>query len=105
MRSGEKRTIIRGNGTLEDEAAMKPARIIAAAAAALATVFYAAVCYHSVEEIHYLKSFYPREFTVEEAFYASGVELVKVLITGLPVGIFVLACALYATRGADKKGN
>jgi hypothetical protein len=36
-------------------------------------VAYVAVCLHSVQEIHYLKSFFPRHFTVEEAFYASPV--------------------------------
>jgi hypothetical protein len=46
--------------------------IIAIAVAALT-----AICYHSIEEIHYLKSFFPGEFTVEEAFYASAVELIK----------------------------
>jgi hypothetical protein len=49
----------------------------------------AAVSWHSVEEIHYLKSFYPKQFTVEEAFYASGVELIKVLLVGLPVFLAV----------------
>lgn len=54
------------------------------AATALSVIIVSAVCWHSVEEIHYLKTFYPKQFTVEEAFYASGVELVKVLIISLP---------------------
>ena len=54
----------------------------------------AAVSWHSVEEIHYLKTFYPKEFTVEEAFYASGVELIKVILVGLPL-CFVIGLGLY----------
>ncbi len=54
-----------------------------------------AVCWHSVEEIHYLKSFYPQQFTVEEAFYASAVELTKVLIISIPfLLLIVVAIAL-----------
>jgi hypothetical protein len=60
-----------------------------------------AVCWHSVEEIHYLKSFYPHQFSVEEAFYASAVELIKVIIISFPfffmVGIGI--CLLYYLRG------
>jgi hypothetical protein len=48
-------------------------------------VVFLAVCLHSVEEIHYLKSFFPEKFSVEEAFYASAVELIKILIIGLPI--------------------
>jgi hypothetical protein len=58
-----------------------------------------AVCWHSVQEIHYLKTFYPKQFSVEEAFYASAVELVKVIIISLPFtlaatcGIWLLCCS------------
>lgn len=45
---------------------------------------YGAVCWHSVEEIHYLKSFFPDQFTVEQAFYASAIELIKIVIIGIP---------------------
>jgi len=44
-----------------------------------------AVCWHSLEEIHYLKSFFPKQFTVEEAFYASALELIKISIISLPL--------------------
>lgn len=54
-----------------------------------------AVCLHSVEEIHYLKTFFPRTFTVEEAFYASGIELVKVLIISIPLSLVVALCIVY----------
>jgi Na+-driven multidrug efflux pump len=47
-------------------------------------VIVSAVCWHSVEEIHYLKSFFPQQFSVEEAFFASAVEFIKVLIIALP---------------------
>jgi len=47
-------------------------------------VIVSAVCWHSVEEIHYLKSFFPQQFSVEEAFYASAVEFIKVLIIAVP---------------------
>ena len=43
-----------------------------------------AAAYHSVGEIHYLKSFFPREFSVQEAKDASVVELVKVVIITIP---------------------
>jgi hypothetical protein len=65
---------------------MKPLKrvwILSAVAAGLAVI--AAVSWHSVEEIHYLKSFYPKSFTVEEAFYAAGVELIKVFLIGFPL--------------------
>ena len=39
-------------------------------AVAISVVIVFAVCWHSMEEIHYLKSFFPKSFTVEQAFYA-----------------------------------
>ncbi len=56
---------------------------------ALSIIVVSAVCWHSLEEIHYLKSFYPRQFTVEETFYASAVELIKVMIVSLPFFLIV----------------
>ena len=56
----------------------------------ISVVIVFAVCWHSLEEIHYLKSFFPKSFTVEEAFYASAVELVKVLITSLPFVLLII---------------
>ena len=53
---------------------------------------YSAVCLHSVDEIHYLKSFFPGEFTVEEAFYAAAIELIKVIIIGLPILLIIGIC-------------
>jgi len=57
-------------------------------------VVVAASSWHSVEEIHYLKTFYPQQFTVQEAFYASGVELIKVFLIGLPL-FLVIGVGLY----------
>lgn len=49
----------------------------------------AAAAWHSVEEIHYLKTFYPDRFTVQEAFYASGVELIKVTLIAFPLLVLI----------------
>ena len=58
-------------------------------AMAVSVVVIAAVSWHSVEEIHYLKTFYPGQFTVEEAFYASGVELIKVFLIVMPLVVVI----------------
>lgn len=68
--------------------------ILSATAACIIAVF--AVCLHSLEEIHYLKSFFPAQFTVEEAFYAGALEIIKISLISLPlilvigVGLFLL---------------
>jgi hypothetical protein len=71
----------------------EPYRLIFKLGIAAVAVAYSAVCWHSIEEIHYLKSFFPAKFTVEEAFYASAIELIKVVIIGIPllliIGIFL----------------
>ena len=51
-----------------------------------------AVCWHSVEEIHYLKSFFPESFTVQQAFYASVIELIKIIIISLPLVLIIFTC-------------
>ena len=63
----------------------------------VSTLIVAAVCWHSLEEIHYLKSFYPKQFTVEESFYASGVELIKVFVVGVPF-FLVIWVSLYLLK-------
>lgn len=69
----------------------------------IGVIGFSAVCLHSVEEIHYLKSFFPGDFTVEEAFYAAGIELIKVLIIGLPILLIIGTCV---TKLRDsKKGS
>ena len=60
---------------------------------------YGAICLHSVQEIHYLKSFFPGRFTVEEAFYAAAVELIKITIVGIPLLIFLALCAFFLRQG------
>ena len=72
-------------------------RLLLSLAIVMSILIVAAVCWHSLEEIHYLKSFYPKQFTVEEAFYASGVELIKVLVIGVPF-FLVLGVSLYLLK-------
>lgn len=66
----------------------------------LSVATIAAGCLHSIEEIHYLKSFFPRSFTVQEAFFASAVELIKVIIITIPL-LLVLAVSLFFLRQRD----
>lgn len=69
-------------------------RFLILTALAVSFLVVAAASWHSVEEIHYLKTFYPGQFTVEEVFHASGVELIKVILIILPL-ILVLGAGLY----------
>lgn len=64
----------------------------------LALIF--AFSLRSVEEIRYLKSFYPGKFTVEEAFYATMVEFIKIHILSLPLVVLIALClfVLWAYR-------
>jgi ABC-type Fe3+ transport system permease subunit len=64
----------------------------------LAVAALSALCYHSIEEIHYLKSFFPEEFTVREAFYASAIELIKVAIAGVPLAVIIALCVVALPR-------
>ncbi len=59
----------------------------------LITAVIAAVAFHSVQEIHYLKTFYTGNFTVTEASLAAAVELIKVLLVAGPL---VLGYAIFA---------
>jgi len=45
-----------------------------------------------LDEIHYLKSFFPDRFSVEEAYYASRIELIKVIIISLPLALIIYVC-------------
>ncbi|MFQ5464551.1 MAG: hypothetical protein ACE5EI_01350 [Thermodesulfobacteriota bacterium] len=82
---------------------MKNVRTIILAAAVVVSVLVVfAVSYHSLEEIHYLKTFYPAEFSVEEAFYASAVELVKVFVIGVPFFVVIAASLYLLARGRDR---
>lgn len=64
-------------------------KLLLSLAIGVSILIVAAVCWHSLEEIHYLKSFYPKSFTVEESFYASGVELIKVFVIGVPLFLVI----------------
>jgi hypothetical protein len=50
------------------------------------------VSFHSVSEIHYLKSFYPGDFSVSDAAYAAIVELVKVFLIAFPFILIMFVC-------------
>jgi hypothetical protein len=80
----------------------KAGRVFLIALVTLAVVAIGAVCLHSLEEIHYLKSFFPRTFTVQEAFYASAVELIKVIIIALPL-LLIISVSLFFLRQRDNK--
>ncbi len=77
-------------------------RVLILSTIAISIIVVSAVCWHSLEEIHYLKSFYPQQFTVEEAFYASAVELIKIMIVGLPF-FLVVGTGLYLLRRLEEK--
>src|SRR5438445_13842587 len=64
-------------------------------------ILFAAICLHSVEEIHYLKSFFPPTFTVQESFYAAGIELIKIIIIGLPI-VLIIGISLRKLRELQK---
>jgi hypothetical protein len=80
----------------------KPYAILLFAIIIFGVVIISAVCWHSVGEIHYLKSFFPNRFSVEEAYYASVVELIKVIFIALPV-VTVIGISLYVLRQFNKK--
>ena len=72
-------------------------KLLLSLAIVVSILIVAAVCWHSLEEIHYLKSFYPKSFTVEEAFYARGVELIKVFVISVPF-FLVMWVSLYLSK-------
>lgn len=78
---------------------MKPSRLapFLVALVLLALAALGAVSLHSLEEIHYLKTFFPHTFTVQEVFYAGALELVKVIIIALPL-LAIIAVALAFLR-------
>jgi hypothetical protein len=66
----------------------------------MGTVIFTAVCLHSVQEIHYLKSFFPRQLSVQEAYYATAIELIKVIMIGMPI-VAIAAVSIYILRYID----
>ena len=80
----------------------KSGRVLLIALVTLAVAAIGAVCLHSLEEIHYLKSFFPPAFTVQEAFYASALELIKVIIISLPL-LLIISVSLFFLRQRDNQ--
>ena len=72
-------------------------KILILSAVVVSIIIVSAVSWHSVHEIHYLKSFYPQKFSVQEAFWASAVELIKVLVISIPFFFIIIAgfCLLH----------
>jgi len=73
-------------------------RILLIVLVILALGVISAVCLHSLEEIHYLKSFFPNTLTVQEAFYAGALELVKIIIIGIPLVLVIAVCLEFLKR-------
>jgi hypothetical protein len=71
---------------------MKPLRIVLLSIVTICLLAVSAVSFHSVEEIHYLKSFYPERFSVSDAASAAVVELIKVSLVAFPLFLIVLVC-------------
>jgi len=87
---------------------MKKAYIIVLLSAIIVSILVIfAVSWHSIEEIHHLKSFYPQHFTVEEAFYAALVEFLKVHIISLPFVLLIAVCLAiwWLTARGDGKSS
>ena len=72
-------------------------RALFLAITAVGVAVISGVSWHSIEEIHYLKSFFPKQFTVQEAYYASKIELIKMAIICFPILIFI-GISLYLLR-------
>ena len=72
---------------------MRKFRVFLFALMAVCVIIIGAISFHSVEEIHYLKSFYPGSFTMEDAFYAALVEFIKIHIISLPLMVVILLAA------------
>jgi hypothetical protein len=72
-------------------------RALSLAITAVGVAVISGVCWHSIEEIHYLKSFFPKQFTVQEAYYASKIELIKITIICFPI-LICIGISLYLLR-------
>jgi hypothetical protein len=75
--------------------AMSKLKLFLAALMAVCVVVIGLVSFHSAKEIDRLKSFYPAPLTVEEAFYASLVEFIKVHVISLPLMAVILLAAFF----------
>jgi hypothetical protein len=87
-----------GSGTMKRKSV---ARVSILGVMAIGIAGVAAASWHSVEEIHYLKTFYPDDFTVQDVFYASGVELIKVVLIALPL-LLIIGVGLRLLRASGK---
>jgi hypothetical protein len=76
-------------------------RTILIAFVILAFAGITAICLHSLEEIHYLKSFFPRTFSVQESCYAGVLELIKVAIITFPLLLLIALCLYFLRRRND----
>lgn len=79
----------------------RTSKILILLAVVVSIIIVSAVSWHSVQDIHYLKTFYPQQFSVEEAFYAGAVELIKVLIISIPFFFIIVVgcCLLHCWKG------
>lgn len=81
---------------------MSKLKLLLAALMAVCVIIIGLVSFHSANELHRLKSFYPASLTVEEAFYASLVEFIKVHIISLPLMAVILLAAFLLWLDAKK---
>lgn len=62
---------------------------------AVCTTAILLVSWHSLGEIHYLKTFLPGSLTPEEAYYAAWIEMIKVHIISLPLVLVISLCLFF----------
>lgn len=74
---------------------MRMPRPLLTAVIAVCMALIGAFSFLSIREIDNFKSSYPESLTVEEAFYASLVEFIRIHIISLPLVAAILLC-LYA---------
>lgn len=79
----------------------KIASVSVGVAICVGLLYLSAVCWHSVGEIHYLKTFYPSTFDLDQAYLASRIELIKVAILSFPV-IAAIAVALFFLKNFSR---
>jgi hypothetical protein len=76
-------------------------RIVSLVITGVGLAVISGICWHSIEEIHYLKSFFPKQFTVQEAYYASKIELIKIAIICFPI-LVIVGISLYLLHCSRK---
>ena len=69
----------------------------------LGVIIISAVAYHSVGEIHYLKTFFPDQFSVQEARDASIIELVKVSVISIPLVLIIIICLVFIKKDIQRR--